>query len=115
MVGAIQTFGDLIHWHPPNHALVSEGVFLTDGTFLPLPKLAIEPFLKRSAGDRVMLIGLAHGQRIGSERRNSPPVEARINRPRSTQISRVIRVVNLERVQSVLATGHGPAHYAPHR
>ena len=27
-------------------ALVSEGVFLPDGTFVPLPKLAIEPFLK---------------------------------------------------------------------
>ncbi len=46
MVGAIQTFGDLIHWHPHIHALVSEGVFLPDGTFVPLPKLAIEPFLK---------------------------------------------------------------------
>ena len=46
MVGAIQTFGDLIHFHPHIHALVSEGVFLPDGTFVPLPKLAIEPFLK---------------------------------------------------------------------
>jgi hypothetical protein len=27
-------------------ALVTEGVFLPDGTFLPLPKLATEPFLK---------------------------------------------------------------------
>jgi len=45
-VGAIQTFGDLIHWHPHIHALVSEGVFLPDGTFLPLPELASEPFLK---------------------------------------------------------------------
>jgi hypothetical protein len=25
---------------------VTEGVFLPDGTFLPLPKLATEPFLK---------------------------------------------------------------------
>jgi len=46
MVGAIQTFGQLIHWHPHIHALVSEGVFLPDGTFLPLPKLATKPFLK---------------------------------------------------------------------
>ncbi len=46
MVGAIQTFGDLIHFHPHIHALVSEGVFLPDDTFLPLPKLASEPFLK---------------------------------------------------------------------
>jgi len=46
MIGAIQTFGDLIHWHPHIHALVCEGVFLPDGTFAPLPKLATEPFLK---------------------------------------------------------------------
>ncbi len=46
MVGAIQTFGQLIHWHPHIHALVTEGVFLPQGTFLPLPKLATEPFLK---------------------------------------------------------------------
>ena len=26
MVGAIQTFGQLIHWHPHIHALVTEGV-----------------------------------------------------------------------------------------
>jgi hypothetical protein len=32
--------------HPHIHALVCEGVFLPDGTFLPLPKLATEPFLK---------------------------------------------------------------------
>jgi hypothetical protein len=66
MIGAIQTclrrgfgrqaFGDLIHAHPHIHALVSEGVFLPDlsacghaqagGTYVPLPKLATEPFLK---------------------------------------------------------------------
>jgi hypothetical protein len=46
MIGAIQTFGQLIHWHPHVHALVTEGVFLPDVTFLPLPKLATEPFLK---------------------------------------------------------------------
>ena len=36
----------LIHWHSHIHGLVTEGVFLSDGTFLPLPKLATEPFLK---------------------------------------------------------------------
>ncbi|MBX3747073.1 MAG: transposase [Verrucomicrobiae bacterium] len=45
-MGAIQTFGQLIHCHPHIHALVTEGVFLPDGTFLALPKLASEPFLK---------------------------------------------------------------------
>ena len=47
MVGAIQTFGQLAHFHPHIHALVSQGVFLPEtGAFLPLPKLATEPFLK---------------------------------------------------------------------
>jgi len=46
MIGAIQTFGQLVHWHPHIHALVTEGVFLPDGSFLPLLKLATEPFLK---------------------------------------------------------------------
>jgi hypothetical protein len=46
MVGAIQTFGQLIHWHVHIHVLVTEGVFLPEGKFLPLPKLAAEPFLK---------------------------------------------------------------------
>ena len=46
MIGAIQTFGQLVHWHPHIHALVTEGVFLPEGAFLPLPKLASEPFLK---------------------------------------------------------------------
>ena len=46
VVGAIQTFGQLVHFHPHIHALVSEGVFLPDGSFLPVPKLATEPFLK---------------------------------------------------------------------
>jgi hypothetical protein len=46
MIGAIQTLGDLIHSHPHIHSLVTEGVFLPDGTYVPLPKLATEPFLK---------------------------------------------------------------------
>jgi Putative transposase len=47
VVGAIQTFGQLIHAHPHIHALVTEGVFRPEsGAFLMLPKLATEPFLK---------------------------------------------------------------------
>ena len=47
VVGAIQTFGQLAHFHPHVHALVTEGVFLPEsGGFLPLPKLATQPLLK---------------------------------------------------------------------
>jgi len=33
MVGAVQTFGDLMNWHPHIHAVVAEGVFGENGTF----------------------------------------------------------------------------------
>lgn len=46
VVGAIQTFGDLVHWHPHIHVLSSEGAFLPDGSFVALAKVATEPFLK---------------------------------------------------------------------
>jgi hypothetical protein len=45
-LAGIQTFGELIHWHPHIHALVSDGAFAPDGTFHPLPAVAVEPFRK---------------------------------------------------------------------
>jgi len=45
-VAGIQTFGQLIHWHPHIHALVTEGAFTPAGTFLPLPEIESEPFLR---------------------------------------------------------------------
>lgn len=47
VVGAVQSFGELTHAHPHIHSLVAEGVVMPEtGAFLPLPKLATEPFLK---------------------------------------------------------------------
>ncbi len=40
------TFGELVHFHPHLHALVTDGAFATDGTFIPLPSADIEPFEK---------------------------------------------------------------------
>ena len=37
MVGAVQTFGDLIHWHSHVHAIVPEGVFAESGVFVHIP------------------------------------------------------------------------------
>jgi hypothetical protein len=37
MIGAVQTFGDLIHWHSHVHAIVSEGVFTESGHFVHIP------------------------------------------------------------------------------
>ncbi len=38
MVAGIQTFGQLIHYHPHIHAIVTDGAFTPDGTFHCLPK-----------------------------------------------------------------------------
>jgi len=39
MVGAVQTFGDLIHWHSHIHAVVAEGVFTESGHFVHIPDI----------------------------------------------------------------------------
>jgi hypothetical protein len=40
MVASIQTYGDqAANWHPHCHAIVSDGLFLPDGAFCPLPPL----------------------------------------------------------------------------
>jgi hypothetical protein len=87
-------------WHPHIHALVSEGVFLpdlsacghaqADGAFLPLPKLAIEPFLKLWEQEVFALL-LAEGKTClpaGRSPRRSSPTSG----PGSTRVSVWIRV-----------------------
>ena len=39
MVAGIQTFGELIHFHPHIHAIATDGGFTPDGAFLCLPKI----------------------------------------------------------------------------
>jgi hypothetical protein len=39
MVGAVQTFGDLIHWQSHIHAIVPEGVFTESGLFVHIPDI----------------------------------------------------------------------------
>ena len=39
MIAAIHTFGELVHWHPHLHALVTDGVFTLDGAFIAMPSL----------------------------------------------------------------------------
>jgi len=44
---AVQTFGQLLHFHPHIHGLVTDGAFAPDGRFLHLPvNLGHEPFLR---------------------------------------------------------------------
>ncbi len=47
MVAGIQTFGELIHFHPHLHAIVSDGAFTPEGTFLCLPPIETEQVRKR--------------------------------------------------------------------
>jgi len=47
MIAGIQTFGDLINWHPHIHAIVPEGVFLSSGTFCPIDTVTDEMFCNR--------------------------------------------------------------------
>ena len=36
MIGAIQTHGELLHWHPHIHVLITCGAFTPEGDFLPV-------------------------------------------------------------------------------
>ena len=44
MVATIHTFGELIHFHPHIHALLTDGVFGPDGTFCPMPAVDARPY-----------------------------------------------------------------------
>jgi hypothetical protein len=61
MIASIQTFGQILHFHPHLHALITDGVFTPDGTFIPLPPLDGEPFEKLWQR-KVFDLLLAHGK-----------------------------------------------------
>jgi len=42
MIAAIQTHGELLHWHPHIHTLVTCGAFTPEGDFLDVPQFDIE-------------------------------------------------------------------------
>jgi hypothetical protein len=39
MIGAVQTFGDLVHFHSHVHTIVPEGVFTQSGHFVHIPDI----------------------------------------------------------------------------
>jgi hypothetical protein len=45
MIGAIQTHGQLLHWHPHLHVLITCGAFRPEGDFLELPEFDMERLL----------------------------------------------------------------------
>jgi len=46
MATALQTFGELAHWHPHVHALVTDGAFDSAGGFQPLPEVSTGVFVE---------------------------------------------------------------------
>ncbi len=61
MVAAIQTFGELLHWHPHLHSLVTCGGFTPAGEFLELPELDMER-LHGAWREAVFALYLAEGK-----------------------------------------------------
>ncbi|MDA7903326.1 transposase [Mariniblastus sp.] len=45
MVAGIQTFGELVHFHPHIHAIVTDGGFTPGGTFICLPRIETKRLL----------------------------------------------------------------------
>ena len=65
MIAAIQTFGELLHWHPHLHCLVPCGAFTAGGEFLEVPEFDIER-LEAAWREAVFALYLAEGK-IGPE------------------------------------------------
>ena len=47
MIATVQTFGALLLWHCHVHAIVSEGVFMKDGTFVSMPNVDLVKYEAR--------------------------------------------------------------------
>ena len=45
MIAAIQTHGELLHWHPHIHVLITCGAWTPEGDFLELPEFDMERLL----------------------------------------------------------------------
>jgi hypothetical protein len=58
MIGTIQTHGELLHWHPHLHTLLTCGAFTAEGEFLEVPELDIER-LREAWRDAVFELYLA--------------------------------------------------------
>jgi hypothetical protein len=65
MVTAIQTFGDLIHWHAHVHAIIAEGVFLPSGYFVRMADVNLPRIIDRWK-DKVFEL-LIRAEKIGED------------------------------------------------
>jgi hypothetical protein len=118
MVAVPQTFGELAHWNPHVHALVTDGAFAPDGTFVPLPETAAADF----AGvwrEKVFALlrdaGCING-RVGLDRRPAAPTTlGRAHSPclrgRSSPLSPLWRPDEDHRLPRTARPGR---HHCPH-
>jgi hypothetical protein len=65
MVAAIQTFGDLIHWHAHVHAIIAEGVFTPSGYFVRMADMDMPRIIDRWK-DKVFDL-LIRAEKIGED------------------------------------------------
>jgi hypothetical protein len=61
MIAAIQTFGQLLHWNPHIHSLVTCGAFTPEGEFLELPEFDMDSLLA-AWQDTVFSLYLSEGK-----------------------------------------------------
>ena len=61
MIAAIQTFGELVHWHPHIHSLVTCGAFTAGGEFLEVPEFDMGR-LETAWQEAVFALYLAQGK-----------------------------------------------------
>jgi ribosomal protein S27E len=65
MVAAIQTFGDIVNWHPHIHALVTEGGFTEGGHFVRIPD--IDPAFCLALWQETVFDLLVREEKIGQD------------------------------------------------
>ena len=93
----VQTFGDLVTFNPHIHALVADGVFLPDGSFLVLPALpeaALAEALRRAVLALLVRRGLIDEDTIGVIPLGSDSIACRVNSfsPKSPSNIRQLRL-----------------------
>ena len=71
MVVAIQTHGELLHWHPHIHALVTCGASTPQGDFLEVRRIRSGPVARGLAGSRVCPVPGRGQDRAGSRREHA--------------------------------------------